>query len=316
MSDALQQDIDGFLLHLGNERRLSAHTLTGYGHDLAQCRAVLIERSINRWNELDSNDIRQLVSALHRRGKSGRSLQRLLSTLRSLFRWLLREGKARSNPAEGIRAPRAAQRLPKALDPDQVGSLLNGVSGEDPLRIRDHAIMELIYSSGLRLAEVLSLNVNTIDFLQGDLVVKGKGNKSRHLPVGGAALAAVRAWLRVRSSLPGHEQESALFISRQGKRLGSRAVQKRLADAARQRGLDQHLHPHMLRHSFATHMLEASGDLRAVQELLGHANLATTQVYTHLDFQHLAKVYDDAHPRAQKKTAPVRSGLVDKAGDD
>jgi integrase/recombinase XerC len=242
-----------------------------------------------------------LVATLHRQGKGGKSIQRMLSSLRTFYRWLMREGRARINPADGIRAPKSGRRLPKALDADQVNSLLDHPHSDDPLVLRDQALMELVYSSGLRLAEVISLDIDTIDFRDAALVVTGKGGKTRHLPVGAPALKAVKAWLKARALLVKNEQEKALFISRQGSRINARSVQSRLSKAARERGLGQHLHPHMLRHSFATHMLEASSDLRGVQELLGHANLSTTQVYTHLDFQHLAKVYDSAHPRAQKK---------------
>lgn len=303
MTDALTLDIDGFLHHLATERRLSAHTVDNYGRDLHQCAEILRERQFDQWARVGANEVRLLIATLHRRGKGGTTLQRFLSSLRTFYRWLLREGKARDNPADGIRAPKSPRRLPKTLDVDQVSGLLNQSSGDDPLQLRDHAIMELIYSSGLRLAEVLSLDLNTLDFRDGSVVVTGKGSKSRHLPVGAPALQAVQAWLKVRASVAKNAQEQALFISQRGTRLSARSVQSRLSQLAKQRGLDQHLHPHMLRHSFATHMLESSGDLRAVQELLGHANLATTQVYTHLDFQHLAKVYDAAHPRAQKKSA-------------
>lgn len=299
--DALTRDIDGFLHHLSTERRLSAHTVDNYGRDLHQCAEVLRERHFDSWARVGANEVRLLVATLHRRGKGGTTLQRFLSALRSFYRWLLREGRARDNPAEGIRAPKSGRRLPKALDVDEVNGLLNQSSSDDPLQLRDHAIMELIYSSGLRLAEVLSLDVDTVDFREAAVVVTGKGSKSRHLPVGAPALQALRAWQKARPQLVKSNDEKALFISQRGTRLSPRSVQSRLAQLARQRGLDKHLHPHMLRHSFATHMLESSGDLRAVQELLGHANLSTTQVYTHLDFQHLAKVYDAAHPRAQKK---------------
>jgi integrase/recombinase XerC len=237
----------------------------------------------------------------HRRGKGGTSIQRMLSSLRTFYRFLLREGLAKDNPADGIRAPKSAKRLPKTLDQEQVGHLLDSNAEDDPLALRDQAMMELIYSSGLRLAELVSLDIDTIDFRDGEMVVTGKGSKSRMLPVGAPAIAAVRAWIALRTTLIKDLNEKALFVNARGGRVSARTVQQRLARAAKLRGLDQHLHPHMLRHSFATHMLEASGDLRAVQELLGHANLSTTQVYTHLDFQHLASVYDGAHPRAQRK---------------
>ncbi len=301
MSDALTHDIDGFLQHLVTERRLSAHTVDNYGRDLHQCAEILRERRFEQWSKVGANEVRLLIATLHRRGKGGTTLQRFLSSLRTFYRWLLREGRARDNPAEGIRAPKSGRRLPKALDVDEVSGLLDHNTGDDPLQQRDQAIMELIYSSGLRLAEVLSLDIDTIDYRAAAVVVTGKGSKSRHLPIGAPALHAVRLWLKARPLLVKSNDEKALFVSQRGSRLSARSVQDRLAKLASQRGLDKHLHPHMLRHSFATHMLESSGDLRAVQELLGHANLSTTQVYTHLDFQHLAKVYDAAHPRAQKK---------------
>ena len=301
MHDALTADIDGFLSHLVAERRLSPHTVDNYGRDLHQCAEVLRERQFDNWAGVGANEVRLLIATLHRRGKGGTTLQRFLSSLRTFYRWLLREGKTRDNPAEGIRAPKSGKRLPKALDVDETNGLLNQNATDQPLVLRDQAIMEMIYSSGLRLAEVLSLNTDTIDFQDAMLDVTGKGNKSRRLPVGAPALQAVQQWLKVRGKFVKDTDEKALFISQRGQRISPRSVQARLSRLARERGLDKHLHPHMLRHSFATHMLESSGDLRAVQELLGHANLSTTQVYTHLDFQHLANVYDAAHPRAQKK---------------
>jgi len=301
MTDRLHADIDAFIHHLVTERRLSPHTQENYQRDLQQCAALLIQRRLDQWHAVTSNDVRMLVATLHRQGKGGKSIQRMLSSLRTFYRWLMREGRARVNPADGIRAPKSGRRLPKALDADQVNTLLDHPHSDDPLVLRDQALMELVYSSGLRLAEVISLDIDTIDFRDAALVVTGKGGKTRHLPVGAPALNAVKAWLKARALLVKNEQEKALFVSRQGSRINARSVQSRLSKAARERGLGQHLHPHMLRHSFATHMLEASSDLRGVQELLGHANLSTTQVYTHLDFQHLAKVYDSAHPRAQKK---------------
>ncbi|MDF1779945.1 MAG: tyrosine recombinase XerC [Alcanivoracaceae bacterium] len=301
MSNSFTPDIDGFLHHLVTERRLSAHTVDNYGRDLHQCADILVERRFTHWSSVGADEVRVLIATLHRRGKGGKTLQRMLSSLRTFYRWLLREGKARNNPADGIRAPKSGRRLPKALDVDEISTLLNTKISDDPLQLRDLAMMEMIYSSGLRLAEVLSLDIDTIDFRDGSVVVTGKGSKARHLPVGVPALNAVRKWLKARTLILKDTNEKALFIGQTGKRLSTRSVQSRLSKAAKERGLDQHLHPHMLRHSFATHMLESSGDLRAVQELLGHANLSTTQVYTHLDFQHLAKVYDAAHPRAQKK---------------
>lgn len=301
MLETLQNDINDFLHHIATERRLSAHTVDNYGRDLNQCADILQEKHFSSWSSVTASEVRVLVATLHRRGKGGRSIQRVLSAMRTFYRWLLREERVTDNPAEGIRAPKTGRRLPKVLDIDQVSQLLNSQNNDDPLALRDNAMMELIYSSGLRLAELLSLDIDTIDCRNASVVVTGKGNKSRHLPVGGLAISAIQKWLKARSLLIKNNSEKALFIGQHGKRLSPRAVQARLSKAAREKGLDQHLHPHMLRHSFATHMLESSGDLRAVQELLGHADLSTTQIYTHLDFQHLAKVYDAAHPRATRK---------------
>jgi len=303
---SLAGPIKAFARHIGSERRLSPHTLSNYQRDLQQAASLLQERGLSDWSAVTQHEVRALVAMWHRRGKGGTSIQRMLSSLRTFYRFLLREGLARDNPADGIRAPKSAKRLPKTLDQEQVGHLLDNhlltEDGEDdPLALRDQAMMELIYSSGLRLAELVSLDIDTIDFRDGEMVVIGKGSKSRMLPVGAPAIAAIRAWIKLRITLIKDPNEKALFVNARGGRVSARTVQQRLARAAKLRGLDQHLHPHMLRHSFATHMLEASGDLRAVQELLGHANLSTTQIYTHLDFQHLASVYDGAHPRAQRK---------------
>lgn len=303
---SLAGPIKAFARHIGSERRLSPHTLSNYQRDLQQAASLLQERGLHHWPAVTQHEVRALVAMWHRRGKGGTSIQRMLSSLRTFYRFLLREGLVKDNPADGIRAPKSAKRLPKTLDQEQVGHLLDNhlltEDGEDdPLALRDQAMMELIYSSGLRLAELVSLDIDTIDFRDGEMVVIGKGSKSRMLPVGAPAIAAVRAWIKLRITLIKDPNETALFVNARGGRVSARTVQQRLARAAKLRGLDQHLHPHMLRHSFATHMLEASGDLRAVQELLGHANLSTTQIYTHLDFQHLASVYDGAHPRAQRK---------------
>lgn len=298
---SLSQPIEAFARHIGSERRLSPHTLSNYQRDLQQAAALLQERGLCDWSAVTQHEVRALVATWHRRGKGGTSIQRMLSSLRTFYSFLLREGLARDNPADGIRAPKSAKRLPKTLDQEQVGHLLDSNGEDDPLALRDQAMMELIYSSGLRLAELVSLDMDTIDFRDGEMLVTGKGSKTRLLPVGAPAITAVREWIKQRPSLLKDPHEKALFVNARGSRVSTRTVQQRLARAAKLRGLGQHLHPHMLRHSFATHMLEASGDLRAVQELLGHANLSTTQIYTHLDFQHLASVYDGAHPRAQRK---------------
>ena len=238
----------------------------------------------------------------HRQGIGGRSLQRNLSAIRAFFRYLQAAGEVEHNPAEGIRAPKAPRNLPRVLDVDQARQLL-ATDAEDPLTARDQAMFELFYSSGLRLSELTGLNTEAVDFNDRLVTVTGKGGKMRAVPVGQYALGALREWLKIRPALVG-PGEAALFVSRRGGRISGRNVQQRLRAWALRQGLAHPVHPHMLRHSFASHLLESSGDLRAVQELLGHADIAATQVYTHLDFQHLARVYDQAHPRArQKKTA-------------
>ena len=298
MTDAEAQRIEQFLHHLDIERRLSPHTLSNYRRDLEQARRFFADQHIAAWREVTAHHLRALIAARHRSGSGGRSLQRLLSALRSFYRYLLREGAVSANPVVGIRAPKAPRRLPKTLDVDQAARLLDWDSAE-PLAIRDRAIMELLYSSGLRLSELLHLELADLDLKDATVRVTGKGRKVRVVPVGRHARDALHAWLRIRTALP--TDASALFLSRRGTRLSPRAVQQRLQQWGSKRGLPGRLHPHMLRHSCASHVLESSSDLRAVQELLGHADIATTQIYTHLDFQHLAKVYDHAHPRARKK---------------
>ncbi len=300
VENPLQHWIDRFLDHLRHERRLSPLTLKNYAVDLEQIRAWCAGEGITSWTHLDQHQVRSYVAKRHRGGLSGKSLQRELSTLRSLFRYLLREGEAEANPAQGVRAPKVGRRLPATLDADQLKRLLD-TPAETALEQRDLAMMELIYSSGLRLAELVSLDLSDID-LSGDatLEVTGKGAKSRQVPVGRKARESLRCWLQARDDLAA-PQETALFVSRRGTRIHPRTVQQRLKRWAVAHGATRNLHPHLLRHSFASHLLESSGDLRAVQELLGHADISTTQIYTHLDFQHLARVYDQAHPRAKKK---------------
>ncbi|MDX9768000.1 MAG: tyrosine recombinase XerC [Ectothiorhodospiraceae bacterium] len=294
--------IDRYLAHLRDERRYSPHTLDAYARDLAQFVATLTRGADTDpdWSRVSAHDIRAVSAARHRAGMDGRSIQRLLSAVRGFYRFLMREGVAASNPATDIRAPKTARRLPSVLDVDQVGRLLER-AGDDPLLLRDRAMLELMYSSGLRLSELTGLDLDRLDLDAGMVRVFGKGRKTRDLPVGAKARAALAAWLKTRPTLAAPDC-TALFVNRRGGRLSSRSVQQRLARQALAQGLDRHVHPHMLRHSFASHLLESSGDLRAVQELLGHANIGTTQIYTHLDYQHLAKVYDAAHPRAKRKT--------------
>jgi len=291
--------IERFLNHLQHQRRLSLHTVTNYRRDLQRLHEFADRQQLTEWKQLDAHHVRSYVAWRHRNGLDGRTLQRELSALRSFFNYLIGEGAAEHNPGVDIPAPKSEKRLPNHLNVDQTARLLE-INNDDPLAVRDKAIMELFYSSGLRLAELLSLDIDSIDRRDATVQVTGTGAKSRVVPVGRMALAAIDVWLKERSSFAPTE-EKALFIGRNGSRLSARSVQQRLRKWAIQQGIDGSVHPHMLRHSFASHLLESSGDLRAVQELLGHADIATTQVYTHLDFQHLAKVYDQAHPRASKR---------------
>ena len=296
---SLDEWIGRFCRHLGDERGLSIHTVKGYRRDLEVFAGYVASMRIAQWTAVDAGGVRGYVAWRHRRSVGGRSIQRGLSALRTFFDYCMREAVMDRNPARAVSAPKASRRLPNALDTDRVGALVE-LDGEDPLSLRDRAMLELTYSSGLRLSELCALAVADVDLEGGLVKVLGKGRKARVVPVGRHARDAVRRWLAVRAELasPG---ESALFVSRRGRRISARAVQARFAGRARERGIGVHVNPHMLRHSFATHLLESSGDLRAVQELLGHADIGTTQVYTHLDFQHLAAVYDRAHPRARKK---------------
>lgn len=293
----MQADLDAFLEHLRSERQMSPHTLEGYRRDLTKVLGWCTREGIGAWSALDSPPLRRLVARLHQQGHSGRSLARLLSAVRGLYRYLLREGRCQHDPAAGLSPPKTAHRLPRTLDADRAQQLLDGGVEDDFIARRDHAILELFYSSGLRLAELVDLDLDRLDLSSGLVRVHGKGNKARELPVGRKAREALAAWLPLRALA--RPLDGALFVSRQGRRLGARAVQLRVREAG-VRELGQHLHPHMLRHSFASHVLESSQDLRAVQELLGHADIATTQIYTHLDFQHLATVYDRTHPRARR----------------
>jgi integrase/recombinase XerC len=288
-----------FERYLSTERRLSPHTLLAYRRDLAALCEWNARRSLHEWTSLDHQHIRSFAAHSHARGLQGRSIQRRLAAVRSFLKFLLREGQVRHNAALDVRAPKAIKRLPVTLDVDQMAQLL-ARKPKDTLQVRDLALMELFYSSGLRLSELTGLTVRDLDVKSAQVRVLGKGSKERIVPVGSIALKALNAWLSTRQALAGADEES-LFVGRNGGALGARAVQLRVAAMARAAGLPQHLHPHMLRHSFATHLLESSRDLRGVQELLGHANISTTQVYTHLDFQHLARTYDQAHPRAKRR---------------
>ncbi len=285
-----------FLGHLANERRLSKNTVLSYERDLVELLALAADIPLAR---LQTHHLRRFVSQSHARGLDGRSLARMLSAWRGFYRYLARDHGYTHNPCIGLRAPKSKKILPQVLSPDEAGRLME-IPGEDVLATRDKAIFELFYSSGLRLSELTSLAPADIDFSDATVRVTGKGSKTRVIPVGGHALRAVQAWLAARAPLVAAGGE-ALFVSRNGTRLTPRAVQYRIKRRALQLGLNSNLHPHVLRHSFASHVLQSSGDLRAVQEMLGHASISTTQVYTHLDFQYLAKVYDAAHPRAKRK---------------
>lgn len=296
----MNAELDAYLNHLRSERQVSAHTLDGYHRDLLKVRTLCEKYGIADWNDLDVRSLRSFVARLHQDGLSSRSLARLLSAVRGLYQYLIREGRCRHDPANGLAAPKGARRLPRALDADRAQQLLDGGVEDDFIARRDQAMLELFYSSGLRLSELVGLDLDGLDLAAGLVRVRGKGNKTRELPVGSKARDAMEEWLPLRAAAnPG---DGAVFISQQGRRLTPRAIQLRVRQAG-VRELGQHLHPHMLRHSFASHMLESSQDLRAVQELLGHADISTTQIYTHLDFQHLASVYDQAHPRAKRRGA-------------
>ena len=287
-----------YLNHLTFERGLSTLTQENYARDIK----VLIESSNSGGLALESfkpGNIRQLIAKLHGQGLGGKSISRMLSAWRGFFDYLVKHHQFSSNPCIGMRAPKTPKSLPQALSADQAVQLVD-IKEDDLLSLRDHAILELFYSSGLRLAELVSLNFNTLDLANGTITVTGKGNKTRIVPVGSHAIEAIKTWLTARTSIADTE-EPALFITKQGKRITPRAIQYRLKEWSIKQGINSDVHPHMLRHSFATHVLQSSGDLRAVQEMLGHANISTTQVYTHLDFQHLAKIYDQAHPRAKKR---------------
>ena len=290
--------MEAYLAHLAQERRLSPLTVANYERDLRAFQTFRTDQGIASWEAVTAQHVRAFIAAGHRSGLSGRSLQRRLSSLRGFFNYLMREERVAGNPAQAVRAPKTPRRLPHTLDADQTGQLLNEAP-QDALEVRDHAMLELLYSSGLRLAELVSLRLQDLDLSDGSVRVNGKGDKTRLVPVGRYACTALNHWLELRKTLAKAEVET-LFVGRQGQSLTPRAVQKRLARWAARHG-GGHLHPHLLRHSFASHLLESSGDLRAVQELLGHADIGTTQIYTHLDFQHLAQVYDDAHPRAKKR---------------
>ena len=291
--------IDAYLAELAEQRRQSPHTVSNYRRDLTRLLALAAPATPP---ELQVHQIRRFVAQLHAQGLSGRSLGRMLSAWRGFFAWLGQRNLVAANPCDGVRPPKSPRRLPKALSVDEASALLAPDGEDDPLlALRDSAIFELFYSSGLRLAELAALDVDVLEgvLAEGEVRVLGKRNKARIVPVGAKAREALAVWQAVREQLAA-TGERALFVSRRGSRLGHRSIQLRLGRQALIAGMPRHVHPHMLRHSFASHVLQSSGDLRAVQEMLGHASIASTQVYTHLDFQHLAKVYDSAHPRAKR----------------
>lgn len=292
--------IDRFIRHLRTERRLSPHTCTHYRRDLSALADYCGKNSIERWRDLDDEHIRMFSATCYRRGLSPATIRRRLSAARTFFRYLTREKHLRVSPLTDVTAPKGAKRLPETLDADRMAKLLD-IPGSGPIVARDRAILELLYSSGLRLSELTGLNLNDIDLADATVHVTGKGSKDRIVPVGRLARKALKAWVPERAGLA-HIDEPALFVSQRGGRLSPRAVQARVDHWARRQGIDMRVYPHLLRHSFATHLLESSHDLRGVQELLGHANISTTQVYTHLDFQHLAQIYDQTHPRAKTRT--------------
>lgn len=280
------------------EKQSSPHTLSNYQRQIQAVCAMLSEKGIDDWHSVDSSVVRWLLSQSHKQGLSAKSIGLRLVALRQFLAFMVKSGVLNVNPALGIKAPKTNKHLPKNIDAEQVSQLLS-IESNDPLDQRDLAMMELMYSSGLRLSELQGLDLGDIDLSVGEARLLGKGNKERIVPIGSKAITALKNWLAVRSEfLP---QDSAVFLNRRGGRLSHRSIQLAMEKWGKKQGLDSHLHPHKLRHSFATHLLEASADLRAVQELLGHSSLSTTQIYTHLDFQHLAKIYDSAHPRARRK---------------
>ena len=294
-----REHVEGFLHQLATIRRLSPNTVAAYRRDLEALLGFVRRENLESLSALDSYHVRRFAAENFRQGLSPRSIARRLSAVRSLLGALVRDGVLEANVAVNVQAPKPSRRLPAALDADQVSRLLEH-TGENVMTIRDRAMFELLYSSGLRLAELVGLDLDSIDLAERTCRVLGKGSKSRVVPFGKKALEALRQWLLARPEISA-QGEPALFVSRRGSRLSMRSVQARLGEWSRRQSLPVHVHPHMLRHSFASHLLESSGDLRAVQELLGHSSISTTQIYTHLDFQHLAHVYDRAHPRARRR---------------
>ncbi|HEX6590795.1 MAG TPA: tyrosine recombinase XerC [Moraxellaceae bacterium] len=307
MADRLEELLSAFLAEQASQRALSPHTIKAYRRDIEKVAAFLREGGFNHWRSLDQYLLEELIARVSEQDLDIRSQQRLLSSLRGFYDWLAKVGEAAFNPARGIRLKVHRRELPRVLDVDVVQTLMDASppdeEAEKPLWVRDKAMMELFYSSGLRLSELAYARLPMLDLAAAHITVTGKGNKTRRLPVGRKACEALRDWLALRAQWQTDKSEDWLFLSPKGARFNERAIQLRLKHQAQRAGLAQHVHPHMLRHSFASHLLESSHDLRAVQELLGHADISTTQIYTHLDYQHLAEVYDKAHPRAQKGAA-------------
>ena len=293
------EQIGQFVSHLERERRLSEHTVSNYNRDLLRLNLYRKERDIENWDQFTTVLARGFAGDCHRNGLSGKSIGRMLSSSRSFFRYLIGEDLASLNPFDGVSAPKSPRKLPKVLTAEQAIGLVS-IEGDDLIAVRDRAIVELFYSSGIRLQELIGINVNDINLADNMVRVLGKGSKVRVVPIGSHAADALKNWLSRRYEWA-KADETSLFVTAKGTRPSSRAIQKRIELRAMEQGLPVRVHPHMLRHSFATHVLESSSDIRAVQEFLGHANLSTTQIYTHLDFGHLSKEYDRAHPRAKKK---------------
>lgn len=280
------------------EKQASPHTISNYQRQLQAVSELLAQAEINTWQQVEASTVRWILIQSHKQKLGAKSIGLRLVALRQFLAFLVKRGELKVNPAQGIKAPKVGKHLPKNIDAEQVTQLLN-IQSDKPLAQRDLAMMELMYSSGLRLSELQGLNLDNIDLTNGEVKVLGKGNKERIVPIGSKAITAIQNWLVVREQF--QPKENALFINQRGGRLSHRSIQLAMEKWGKIQALDTHLHPHKLRHSFATHLLKASQDLRAVQELLGHSSLSTTQIYTHLDFQHLAKIYDTAHPRARRK---------------
>jgi integrase/recombinase XerC len=291
-------DLNDYLQHLTFERGLSTLTLQNYARDIKLLESLLENTS---FDQVHNTQIRRFIATLHSRGRSGKTIARALSAWRGFYDYLIHHKGYTQNPITGLRAPKTPKTLPQALSTDQAVKFVD-IKGDGLLEQRDHAILELFYSSGLRLAELVNLDITMLDFSEGTVTVTGKGNKTRIVPMGSHAMDAIQTWIQRRALIKiADANPNALFVTQQGRRITPRAVQYRVKEWSIKQGINTSMHPHLLRHSFATHVLQSSQDLRAVQEMLGHANISTTQVYTHLDFQHLATIYDKAHPRAKKK---------------